>query len=64
MKLVPDAHKAWKWFSVQGLALLVAAPAIYEAMPILQGYVPASWLHTAMGIVAGLSILGRLVKQG
>jgi len=64
MKLVPDAHKAWKWFSVQGLALLVAAPAVYESFDVMRDYLPASWFHLAMGILAALAIVGRVVKQG
>lgn len=64
MKLVPDAHKAWKWFSVQGLALLVAAPAIYEGFDVMKDYLSPSWFHGIMGALAFLSILGRVVKQG
>jgi cytochrome b561 len=64
VKLVEDWRAAWKWFSVQGLALLAAAPVLYENFPTLQGYLPANWFHAGMGILAVLAILGRVVKQG
>lgn len=64
MKPVEDWRKAWKWFSVQGLALLAAAPVIYESFPTMQGYLSPSLFHALMGILAALAILGRVVKQG
>ena len=64
MKLVRDYKKAHKWFSVQGLALLAAAPVLYESFPAMQQYLPAGWFHAGMGILAILAIVGRMVKQG
>ncbi len=64
MKLDPEWRKAWRWFSVQGLALLAAAPVLYEGFPTLQGYLPPGAFHVGMVVLAVLALLGRLVKQG
>lgn len=64
MKLVDDWRKCWKWWSVQGLAVLAAAPVLYESFPTMQGYLPPAWFHSIMGTLAFLAILGRVVKQG
>ena len=64
MKLDPEWRKAWRWFSVQGLALLAAAPVLYEGFPTMQVYLSPTLFHACMGILAALAIFGRLVKQG
>jgi hypothetical protein len=64
VKLVADWRKAWRWFSVQGLALLAVAPVIYESFPEMQSYLSEGQFRAAMGILAFLTILGRVVKQG
>jgi len=30
----------------------------------MQDYLPGSWFHAGMGILAFLAIVGRVVKQG
>lgn len=64
MKLVPDWKKAHRWFSVRGLAVLAAAPVLYESFPAMQQYLSPSVFHVCMGLLAFASILGRVVKQG
>lgn len=65
MKLVDDARRAWRWFSVQAMALALAVQGVWEAMPadmkasIPQQYV--TWLTLAL---LALGIVGRLVDQG
>ena len=64
MKLVDDAKQAWKWFSVQAMAL---AGAIQGAWVLLPDDMKAS---IAPSIVSGITltllvfgIVGRLVDQ-
>jgi hypothetical protein len=64
MKLVKDYKQAHKWFSVRGLALLAAAPVLYESFPAMQEYLSPTLFHSGMGVLAFLTIFGRLVKQG
>jgi len=64
MKPVKDWRKAHKWFSVQGLALLTAAPLLYASFSEMQAYLPPKVFSICMGALAFLTILGRLVKQG
>lgn len=65
MKLVDDARRAYRWFSIQAMALALAIQGAWEVIPadmkagIPQQYV--TWL--TLGLLA-LGIAGRLVKQG
>jgi hypothetical protein len=64
MRLVENAKYAWRWFSVQALALLAVLPLVWEAVPAeAQGAIPDAlrlWIITGVAI-AGLA--GRLIKQ-
>ena len=64
MKLVPDARRAWRWFSVQALALQGAAAAAWLAVPDdLRAAVPSEWLAGAALALTVLGIAGRLIDQ-
>lgn len=63
MSVVDDWKQAWKWFSVQGLTALAAAPILYGNFGVLQDYLPPNAFHVAMGVLAALSIIGRVLKQ-
>ncbi len=60
MKLVPNARHAWKWFSVQAIALAT----IWEGIPeetkavIPEPYV--GWITLGLLILAGI---GRMIDQ-
>lgn len=64
LKLVPEWRKAWRWVSMQAMALATAALATWSLMPDdLKSALP-SWL--VPGFAAGVLIFGmagRLVKQ-
>ena len=53
-------RSAWKWFTVQGVALRGAAPLLYEYVPTLQAYFSETFLHNTMGVLALLVIVGHL----
>jgi hypothetical protein len=61
MKLVPHWKSAWKWFSVQAIALA----ALWETIPLEAKAVldpsTQSWITLGLLVVAGL---GRMVDQG
>ena len=61
MKLVPNWRAAWKWFSVQAIALA----AIWEGMPLdARAVIPepyGAWVTLTLLVAAGL---GRMIDQG
>ena len=64
MMLVKDAKQAWRWFSVQVLAIQGAAASAWLAVPDdLRQAVPETWLAGAAVALAVLGIIGRLVDQ-
>lgn len=65
MTFVPNARRAWRWFSVQALALRGAGAAAWLAVPDdLRAAVPSRWLAAAAIVLTVLGILGRLIDQG
>lgn len=64
MKLVENARQAWKWFSVQALALLALIPQIWaELPPETHALFPLNALRWTITLVAVAGIIGRLVPQ-
>lgn len=65
MKLVRNAKRSWRWFSVQALALQGAAAASWAAIPQdMRDSVPAEWLAVGGVVLAVAGIVGRMVDQG
>jgi hypothetical protein len=65
MMLVKDAKSAWRWFSVQAMALQGAAAAAWLSVPDdLRAAVPDEWMAAGAIALAVLGIVGRLVDQG
>lgn len=62
--LVSDWKQAWKWFSVQGAAVLAICPVVYENTGFLQDFLPADIFHYGMGALGALTLISRLVRQG
>ena len=64
MRLVDNARDAWRWFSVQAMALTVAIEGAWLAVPAdLKNRVPETWVDAVtMGLLV-LGIFGRVVKQ-
>lgn len=65
MALVPNASSAWRWFSVQAMAVAGALQGAWLAMPAdLKARVPADWVdYLTIGLMV-CGIVGRLVDQG
>ena len=64
MRLVPDAKKAWRWYSVQAMGLAAALQGAWLALGDMQSRIP-EWGVDALTVVILLSgIVGRLVPQG
>lgn len=64
MKLVDDARRAWRWFSMQCMALALALQVAWETMPPeLQAGVPPRAVSVITWALLVLGIVGRLVKQ-
>ena len=65
MKLVPDAGRAWTWFSVQAMTVAAAIQGAMLALPPeMAARIPDAWADAASMAVLILGIIGRLVKQG
>jgi len=65
VKLVDDAKQAWKWFSVQAMALTALFLTAWGSMPDdLKAAIP-QWVVALVAVaVLILGIVGRLVQQG
>lgn len=61
MKLVPNASKAWRWLSMQ----MIALAALWETIPLEAKAVldpsTQSWITLGLLVAAGL---GRMIDQG
>lgn len=65
MRLVPGARNAWRWFSVQAMALALTVQAAWLALPPDLLRAAPEWLAPAVSItLLVLGIVGRLVPQG
>lgn len=64
MKLVPNWKKAWRWFSVQALAVIAVLPFAWEYIPHdVRGLIPMEWQPFVFSAFAAAGIFGRLVRQ-
>lgn len=65
MKLVPNAGKAWRWFSVQAMAVSIAIQGAWQALPPDLATRLPEWAGDAASMaILALGIIGRLVDQG
>ena len=65
MKLVKNAGRAWRWFSIQAMVLSLAIQSGWQAMPPdLADRIPGGWVTGLSIAVLVLGIVGRLVDQG
>jgi hypothetical protein len=64
MKLVDGARRAWRWFSVQCMALALALQGTWELMPddLRSGIPPRAVTIITLALLV-LGIFGRLLKQ-
>ena len=64
MKLVDDVRKAWRWFSVQSMALGLALQGAWEVIPadMKAGFSDKHVRWAAMTLLV-LGLVGRLVRQ-
>ena len=64
MTLVENWLDAWKWFSVQAFAVIIALPMIWMALPPdVKAYLPDSWKPWIMVALAVAGVLGRVIDQ-
>lgn len=62
--LVDNAKNAWRWLSVQAMALAGAVQATWLALPDdMKASVPANYVQYLTLALVLLGIGGRLVKQ-
>lgn len=65
MKLVENARQAWKWFSMQAMALATALQIAWLNMPPdLKDSLPAKALPILTIVLLIAGGIGRMVKQG
>ncbi len=64
LKLVPEWRKAWRWFSMQSMALVVALLGSWAALPDdLKSGLPGWVVPSVSAAVLFFGMAGRLVKQ-
>jgi protein-S-isoprenylcysteine O-methyltransferase Ste14 len=64
MKLIPNWRDAWRWFSVQALAAIIALPIVWASLPSdIKSFVPDSWDRWVFVAIAAAGLLGRLIDQ-
>lgn len=64
LKLVDDYRQAWKWFSVQAIALLSVLPSVWLSLPEeWRDAVPDGWKIAGCLLVGAAGIYGRIVDQ-
>lgn len=65
MKLVSNWRKAWRWASVQFMALAAAAQVAWETLPPeALAVIPVDWRgYITLGLVVA-AMIGRVVDQG
>ena len=62
--LVEDWKKAWKWFSVQAMALAVAIQSAWLMIPEdMKASMPKDLVSYATMALLAFGVAGRLVKQ-
>jgi len=65
MRLIPNARRAWRMFSVQAMALALAVQGAWAALTPDQVAALPDWTVQAVtGAVLVLGIIGRLIDQG
>lgn len=64
MRLVEDWKQAWRWFSVQALAAIVALPVAWGLLPAdVKAFLPQSWEPWVLVGIAAAGIVGRIIDQ-
>ena len=64
LKLIADWHQAWRWLSVQFIAVAAALQASLLMFPdVIRTYIPDGWMHVIVIAILAAAVLGRLVDQ-
>ena len=64
LKLVDDWKSAWRWISVNCMALAVVVQGAWEFLPAdLKNQLSSEWVRGIAIALLVLGILGRLIKQ-
>lgn len=64
MNIIPDWRSAWRWFSVQALAIIALLPVVWPTLPpSVTAWVPESWRPWIIVALAIGGIAGRLIDQ-
>lgn len=64
MKLIQNWRDAWKWFSVQALAAIVALPFVWVNLPAdAKSYLPDGAEPWVLVVLAAGGLIGRIIDQ-
>jgi hypothetical protein len=64
MNIIPNWRDAWRWFSVQALAAIVALPFVWIALPAdAKAYLPDSLEPWVLAVLATGGLVGRMIDQ-
>ncbi len=63
IKLIPDWHRAWRFFSMQLAAILASLSALQAGLPDVQPWFPPqTFARITLGLSALIMLL-RMIKQ-
>ena len=63
MQLEAEWKKCWRWFSVQGAMIVIAAPQIYGQVTAMREFISPATFNHIMSVLGVLIILGRITAQ-
>lgn len=61
--LIDEWRCAWRWLSVQIMALIAAAQGLLIFVPTVKDFIPQTVWHSIMTALAILAIVGRIINQ-
>lgn len=65
MRLVHNAKQAWRWFSLQSMAMAIAIQAAWVNLPDdMRAPIPSKYVAALTIAILILGAIGRLVDQG
>jgi hypothetical protein len=63
LKLTEEWRHAWKWLQTWLIAILSAAPLLYDQFGSLQDLLPPGWFKVGMAVLGILTLVNNVRKK-
>lgn len=63
MKLTDEWRSAWRWLQTWLIAILSAAPLLYDQLSALQDVLPPAWFKGGMAVLGVLTLINTVRKK-